>query len=416
MADERTARGGIGWIVVALLVSVTAPAVAYVVVRNAALEAAGNVRDPTAKLPPTSVLPRMKAVMRAARRPQDTLPPDALAIARRAAVEIPLAYEPYFIFARAQEEAGRYRGATLLMEEARRRRPNSTSVRVALLGYYSLADAYQKAIDEADMAMRVNSRSMSLILPAFAKLVGADPKARRAIAQTLARDPPWRAAFFEVAATSDMKAEDARALVADIRRLAPSRGPQAEEAFLIRALVASGEYRDARALWESYTPASLRTSAVSDGNFRGVTTLAPFNWKLGSVANGSAEIAKPGSNRRPHLEVDYFGDGVLVLAEQTLGAKPGNYRLTSMLTGDGEASDLQLNWELFCLPGSRPIATLKLLPFGPGIFRRETRVTIPASGCEGQSLSLVGRPGEVSRALHAEINEVALTPAGRAAR
>lgn len=416
MADEGAASSGSGWIVFALLVSIAAPAVGYAVVRNTALEASGNVRDPTTKLPPTSILPPMKAVMRAARRPQDRLPPGALAVARRAAVDIPLAYEPYFIFARAEEEAGRYRSATLLMEEARRRRPNSTSVRVALLGYYSLADAYQKAIDEADMAMRVNSRSMSLILPAFAQLVGADPRARRAIAVTLARKPPWRGAFLEVAATSKMKAADARALVADVRRLAPSREPQAEEAFLIRALVASGEYREARALWESYTPATLRAAAVTDDNFRGVTAFEPFNWKFGSVADGSAEVAKPAANGRPHLEVDYFGTGVLVLAEQTLGAKPGNYRLTTMLTAEGEAGDIQLNWELFCLPGSRPIATLKLVPFGSGIFRRETAVTIPTSGCEGQSLALVGRPGEVSRAVRAEINEVALTPAGRAGR
>lgn len=415
MSEERAARGGLGWILVALLVSVSTPVVGYAVIRNTALEAAGNASDPTAKLPPSSVLPRMKAVMRAARRPQDRLPPGALAVARRAAVELPLAYEPFFIAGRAHEEAGRYDRAIVLMEEARRRRPNATSVHVALLGYYSLAEAYQKAIDAADMAMRVNSRSMSLILPAFAKLVGADPKARQAIAVSLSRDPPWRGAFLDVAATSKMSANDARALVTDIRRLAPSAKPQAEEAFLVRALVASGEYRNARALWESFTPASLRATAVTDGGFRGVKTLAPFRWTLGSGADGSAEITKPGTDGRSHLEADYFASGVMVLAEQTLAAGPGNYRLSAMLTGEGEASDVQLNWELFCLPAARPIATLKLMPFGSGVFRREVAVTIPA-GCAGQSLALVGRPGETPRTLHAEISNVALTPAGTSRR
>lgn len=416
MTDERTARGGVGWIVFALAVSLAAPVAGYAVVRNAAMEAAGNLGDPTTRLPPASVLSRMKAVMRASRRMQDDLPPGAVAVARRAAVELPLAYEPYFILARAEEKAGRYDRATRLMEEARRRRPNSTSVHVALLGYYSLAEAYQKAIDEADMAMRVNGRSMSLILPGFAKLVAADPKARQAIAVSLARRPPWRGAFLEVAATSKMDAASARALVSDIRRLAPSRVPQEEEAFLIRALVASGEYREARALWESFTPASLRTTAVTDGDFKGVTTLAPFKWNLHSGADGSAEAAKPSADARAHLEVDYFGGAPLVLADQTLAAKPGNYRLTSLLTGEGEPSDVELNWELSCLPSYKTIATLKLRPFGSGVHRRETAVTIPASGCTGQALGLIGRTGEVARPVHAEIRNIALTPVGAARR
>lgn len=416
MANEGAAGGGIGSIVVAVLVSVVMPVVGYAVVRNTAIEASGPAVDLSAKLPPASILPRLKAVMRQSHRVQDDVPAGALGVARRAAVEAPLAYEPYFIGARVAEQAGRYRRATLLMEEARRRRPNSTSVRVALLGYYSLADAYQKAVDEADMAMRINGSSMSLILPAFAKLVGADAKARQAIAVSLARKPPWRQAFLEVAATSNMDPLIARSLVADVRRLVPARGAEAEEAFLIRALVGAGQYREARTLWESLTPAPLRATAVTDGSFKNMPALAPFNWKFGSGADGSAQMDKPTEKTRAHLEVDYFGGGQLVLAEQTLAATPGNYRLISILTGEGEAPDLELNWELYCLPASRLIATLKLQPFGRGVFRRETAVAIPASGCTGQSLALVGRPGEVPRTLRAEITEVALTPVGRARR
>ncbi len=420
MASEGAPKGGgvggVGSIVVAVLMSVLAPVVGYAVVRDTAMGAAGPVADLSSKLPPPSVMPRLKAIMRESRRAQDDVPAGAIDVARRAAVEAPLAFEPYFIAARVAEQAGRYNQATTLMEEARRRRPNATSVRVALLGYYSLAEAYQKAVDEADVAMRINGNSIALILPAFAKLVGLDPKARQAIAVSLSRKPPWREAFFDTAATSKMEPAAARALVADIRRLSPARGADLEEAFLIRALVASGEYREARALWESLTPAGLRANAVTDGNFRGLPALAPFNWKLASAAEGSAEIVRPSENGRAHLAVDYFGDAPLLLAEQTMAAAPGNYRLISVLTGEGDGPDLEFNWEVYCLPAPKPIATLKIQPFGSGVFRRETPVTIPATGCAGQSLALVGRPGEVPRTLRAEITSVALTPVGRARR
>lgn len=410
MAGERVASGGVGSIALAVLVSVAVPAVGYAVVRNAAIDAAGAASDPTDSLPPPSIVPRMKAVLRGARRPEQALPRGAMEIARRGAVEVPLSYEPYFIAARAEEQAGRYTRATMLMEEARRRRPNSTSVRVALLGYYSLADAYQKAIDEADMAMRISGGSMALILPAFAKLVGVDPKARQAIAASLVKNPPWRNAFLDVAATSKMDPDVARALVADVRRLAPSNNAGPEEAFLVRALVQAGQYREARTLWESFTPASMQAKVVTDGDFKGVDALAPFAWTFSSGSDGSAEITR--GDEGGSIEVDYFGGGVMVLAEQTLAARPGSYRLTTLLTAEGEAPDLQLAWELFCLPSARPIATLRLQPFGPNVFRRETPVTIPATGCAGQSLALVGRPGEVTRSLRAQITEVALTPFG----
>lgn len=414
MVGERAASGGVGSIALAVLVSVAAPAVGYAVVRNAAIDAAGPASDPTGTLPPRSIVHRMKTVLRGARRPEEPLPRGAMEIAKRGAIEAPLSYEPYFIAARGAEQAGRYTRATMLMEEARRRRPNSTSVRVALLGYYSLADAYQKAIDEADMAMRISGGSTALILPAFAKLVGVDPKARQAIAASLAKDPPWRGAFLDVAATSKMDPDVARALVADVRRLAPSTAAGPEEAFLIRALAQAGRYREARTLWESFTPESARETVVTDGDFKGTKALAPFAWTFGSGAEGSAEIIK--GDERGSIEVDYFGGGVILLAEQTLAAQPGNYQLTTLLTGEGEAADLQLAWEMICLPAGRPIAMLPLQPFGPGVFRRERPVTIPAAGCAGQLLTLVGRPGEVSSAIRAQITEVALTPVGRSRR
>ena len=416
MASPTAAPRGAGSILLLVLATLAAPLVAYAAVRNAVLDAAGGAADPSAVLPPRSVVPQLKATMRAARRPDAPLPKGAAELARVAAVKVPLAFEPYYIAARAEEQAGRYRRATMLMEEARRRRPNATSVRVALLGYYSLADAYQKAIDEADLAMRISSRSMTYILPAFAKLVAVDPKARQAIAVALARKPPWREPFLEAAVKAEMKPGDAKALVADVRRLAPSAEPQAEERFLVRALAAAGRYREARALWETYLPRLVSPNLVVDPNFRGMAGIPPFAWTLESNDRGTAEIGKPAGSAASFLEVDYFGDAETVLASQMLAARPGSYRLSSTFTGDASSSDVRIAWSLRCVGSNRELARLQLEPLQERPRRVEMPVAVPGSGCEGQSLSLIGQPAEIARILGAQIMDVALVSSAAARR
>lgn len=413
MAVLQAGAPGKRSVVVALLVTLAAPLAAYAAVRNAALDAVGGAGDPTATLPPRSVVPPLRAVMRASRRPEEPLPKNALPVALQAAAAVPLAYEPYYIAARVEEKAGRYRRATVLMEEARRRRPNATSIRVALLGYYSLAYAYQKAIDEADQAMRINARSTSLILPAFAKLVAADAKARQAIAVALAKSPPWGPEFLNVAATAKMAPEDAKALVADVRRLRPSAKPGAEEAFLVRSLVGAGRFREARALWASYGGASA--GLVFDPNFQGTPGMQPFAWTFLSGADGTAEVGRPGAGGRSFLEVDYFGDSETVLAEQTLALPPGSYRLSSLVSGNSSAPDVRLAWRLSCLPSKRAAGELQLQPLAERPARREATIAVPGGGCEGQRLALVGQPADLPRTLSAQVSEVSLTPA-RAAR
>lgn len=416
MASTQGAPRGAGSLLFAVLITLAAPLMAYAAARNAALDAAGGAVDPSTVLLPRSVVPQLKATMRAARRPESRLPAGSAAFARLAATKVPLAYEPFYIAARAEGQAGRYRRATLLMEEARRRRPNAASVRVALLGYYSLADAYQKAIDEADQAMRISRPSMTYILPAFAKLVALDPKARRAIAVSLAKRPPWRDDFLNAAVAAEMMPADAKALVEDVRRLAPGDVPQAEERFLIRALVAAGEYREARNMWESFQPRPLNANFVVEPDFRALGATPPFAWTLSSGEAGTTEIGRVASGGTPFLEVDYFGDGETVLAAQTLAARPGAYRLSSRFTGDTGSPEIRLAWSLKCLGSNRELGRLQLEPLQQRPQRREMAIVVPASGCDGQSLSLIGQPAEIPRILSAQVLDVSLVPAVSARR
>lgn len=400
-------------VLAAILMTLAAPVLAYAAVRNAALDAAVDTgADPSATLPPRSVAPSLTTIMRGARNGEVPLPLNAVDVARRAAIRMPLAFEPYFITARAAEQAGDYDRATTLMEEARRRRPSSPSVRVALLGYYSLANAYQAAIDEADMAMRVDTESQTLILPAFAKLVAADPKARSAIAAALAKRPPWRDNFLNAAVEANMSPADASSLVADVRSRSPSSAPQTEEAFLVRLLVRAGDYRGARALFERYRANGSALPQIIDGRFSSATGVAPFNWLVYSNEEGAAEIAKVAGGGETSLDVDVFGDAPVRLAEQTLAAPPGAYVLSSNVRGTSSSADIGLSWTLVCLPSNRQIAALPLQPLTSAPTRKRVSVMVPSSGCDGQGLGLVGQPGEIARSLSAQVLDVSFERTG----
>lgn len=413
----RAAKAGGGRTLLALAASIAAPVVGYAAVRNAAYDATENRFDLAATLPPARPSIAAYQVMRTARQPQRAVGSEHLALAKRVAVSSPLALEPYFIAARIAETQGDFRRATLLMEETRRRRPNYAPTRVALLGYYSLANAYRQAIGEADATMLVSSKSIQMLLPAFAELVARDPRARVAIAESLAAGPRWRQSFLEVAADSRITADDAQALVADIRRLRPEGDLSLESGFLIRTLVKEGRYADARRLWEGLPPNAGRPAPlVADSKFEGGAAFAPFKWEFSTSAEGVAEPNRARESEPAHLAVSYLGQADVDLARQLLVLAPGRYTLQTRARGESSSLDLGFGWHLACAaPAGGRLAELSLLPLREEHRPYRVDFSVPA-GCRAQTLVLRGRPGDVSRSLNAEIAEISIAPAGGSAK
>jgi len=397
----------------AVLFTVMAPVLAFSAVRTAAYEATGFRADLSGALPPESLWVDVKRVMRSARLPRRPVPPDTGDISLAAAKAYPLAFEPYFLAARVQERAGRYGNATKLMDDAGRQDPDYLATLDPLLSYYSLSNAYQQAIDEADVAMRVNPRTEQYILPAFAQLVARDQRARQAIATALARQPGWDDTFFRVAANSAMKPEDAARLVEDVRRRGRVEASvrRAQDAFLVTALVNAGRFAAARDHWLGTLAASAdRSTLVADSRFN-TQSLPPFGWELSSTNEGVAERTRPRGAEPPHLEVSYFGSAPAVLANQLLVLGPGTYRLstTAQVTGSGE--DAALSWRVLCQPGDRPIATMPLSASSRR-QRLQSSFSVPA-GCAAQKLVLQGTPADLPRTVSAQIFSVDITRAVR---
>jgi tetratricopeptide (TPR) repeat protein len=343
----------------------------------------------------------LRLALQAAVQPNAKIGPELLGIARQAALASPLAWEPFYIAARAAEQKGDYAGAIRLMEEARRRRPSYTATRVSLMGYYARVGRYREAIGEADVAMRLNGEAEKAILPILADLL-AFPEGRAAVAAVLAQEPVWRARFLE-AAKLKAQPQHAADLYTRLRALKGAAGARGEAGLLVAALMRTGRYADAHRAWLELLPAEERQRAglLYDGDFRGAA--APFNWTFHANGSGRAEPGRQGE--APQLHAAYFGSSKTVLAEQALVLAPGRYRMSVRARADRTQPSGSIYWAVTCLPGNNEIGRLAFPRFASSFANHQAAFDVPA-GCGAQTLSLVAEPGDLSQPITADFAQL----------
>jgi tetratricopeptide (TPR) repeat protein len=381
------------------------PLIAWLVVKAAAMGMSTATAVAMAPLPPAHPAPTLKVLGSLAQ--QQGLPVNA--DVQRAAQEgleiLPLAFEPFFVAARAAEQKGDLRRAIALLEEARRRRPSYPAVRMQLAAYYTNARRYNEALSEIDVILRRNEELRPALLPELTKLV-ADPRGRRALAAILAKDPPWKEEFFAAAGTRKLDPAHARDLLQNVRALKPNANLTLENQLVLQSQSAAGDYAGARQTWLAALPEREREGnrRLFDGAFRGVQAPRPFGWQFGNGEAGRAEPAKDG--QRTYLDVAYFGGRALTLAEQTLALAPGRYTLGAIARSPNGITSGQLYWQVTCQPGGTRIAMLDLSKAASGDRRFGAAFTVPASGCPGQILALAAEPGDVASVANLEIARV----------
>jgi tetratricopeptide (TPR) repeat protein len=346
-------------------------------------------------------------LIRQAQNPKFKIPADFVRKAREGLASAPLAFEPFYIAARAEEQAGNRAGAITLMEEAFRRRPTFTATRMHLILYYLETQRYGEAFREMDVLMRRSSQVQQVLLPELAKLV-ADPRGRAAVAELLAREPEWRDAFVAAAARQQIDPADARALFELVRARKPKGDVELERTMVLQAQVSRGEYRAARdTALAALAPADRAANArLFDGRFAGLKVPKPFGWTLQDNEIGRAERAS--ESGKTYLDVSYFGGRELVLAEQLLALGPGRYTLRSVARRDGTHSGGAVAWQVVCQPGANVLATVDLIRAASNPTSLAGAFTVPASGCAGQQLRLLAQPGDVSSTINLQIEAVEL--------
>ena len=402
MAGERT-EGARKGRVAAVLATLAAPVVGWFIFRSAAasmMPAAVLV----AHLPPEDHGPALKVAMRLVQVPQQRVTPEMIETAREGLAAEPLAFEPFYIAARAEEQAGRLARATELMEEARRRRPTHSAIRMQLLVYYTQAQRYEQALAEMDLLLRRNEDLRRALIPEVVKLLPV-PEGRAALASILATEPEWRDFFFEVAAAQKVNPAHARALHDLIAAKRPGADLRLERQLVLQSLAGSGDYAGARRQWLSALPAGERGRhpLLFDGDFAGAAALKPFGWDLASLDVGRAEIV--GEGERSYLDAVHFGGRDVELASQTLALPPGRYTLRTAFRSEEAFGERRLTWRLTCLPSGDALGAIDLGRAGAGGGRLEAGFEVPA-GCAGQRLALVGAVGDTTGVAAADIDSV----------
>lgn len=378
--------------------AVLAPLTIYLVCRSTALALSAPA---AAALPPADHSAALKSVARAARNPKHKVAVSELNTARTASVSMPLAHEPFFVAAKAQEDRGRLDRAILLMQEAKRRRPNNVPIRSKLLVYYGSARNYAGFLSELDYLLRRSEIAKERVFPELVKGI-SDPAWRVALADMLARKPVWREQFLNAAGAGRVEPEHAAALVESIREQTRGGDLGAEKRFYIQTLVSAGRYGAARAVWlETVGAKQAENALVFDPGFRGSRASPPFDWSLKELDVGRATMAR--SAEGPHLEVEYFGGRDAVLAEQLLALAPGSYRLRFRARSEATSMSGRLRWSVSCLPNNNEIVSVEPRRLVPSYAAFEGRFSVPA-GCGGQSLRLVAEAGDYSSPMTASIS------------
>ena len=380
-----------------ILVSMVALLLAATIVRNSAVDAFADLDPVQASIlwsghPRAQIGLSMMEIARAARARQAVSPATFDRI-HKAALEAPLAPEPYLVEGVRAQLAGDRSKAERAFLAAEWRDPRS------LPAHYFLADQFFRERDAAGGLREV---------AALANLAPGGPGSSAPYLAAFARDranwPKMKALFranpaIENAALIELAKDGANAPA--LFALASPRQRKADSdwlAVLLGSLVKAGEYSRARALWALASGIDVRSQALLfDDDFSKPKPLPPFNWTFTSSTVGLAE-RQPGGR----LHAIFYGQEDGALARQLLVLAPGRYRLSMRLLGDPSQAKA-LNWTVKCVAAQTPLVTAPL----DVAASRGLTFDVPG-GCPAQWIDLSGVSADLPQQIDVSISGLRL--------
>jgi hypothetical protein len=212
----------------------------------------------------------------------------------------------------------------------------------------------------------------------------AAPETRHSAIAALRQSPirkPLIAELAQVGASSFLLLDLAR----DLTGIEPDSEDARWTQRVTQALVQQGDLPGAHRLWRHFfnVPAGGSNRRVFDGAFAGLAA-PPFGWEFPSGSSGHSERESGG------LRVRYDGRDPMILARQVLLLPPGRYRLDHKITAT-EGPLPNLAWRIDCIAPRKTLLDLSLAETFTFERNQSPDFSVPAQGCAGQSLSLVGR-------------------------
>lgn len=314
----------------------------------------------------------------------------AFMLASRAVASQPLNASALAILGQLADRDGDTQRAGALMEVAARISRRESAAVYWLMQRAVAAKDTDAILQHADVLLRTRRRALPLVVPVLAQLVETE-ETRRAVVDLLANTPPWRSAFLNALPNS---IRDARTPLYLLLALKQAGHPplDSEVRAYIRFLVGRQLHEVAYYTWLQFLPEARLASLtpLTNGSFEETPSGFPFDWTLTQGAGVTTEIRPLPQPDEGHALVVSFSQGRAEFSgvSQTVMLPPGTYTLKGRVRGELEGTR-GLVWRVACI-GQKPVAQSELLRGDIPTWREfSLPVTIPATGCRAQTVSLV---------------------------
>jgi hypothetical protein len=315
----------------------------------------------------------------------------AQSLATRALIADPLEERALRLLAFAADAEADKGRARLLMDLAGRRSLRDPAVQTWLFDDRVRAGDAAGALVHADAVLRTYPDLGERLLPALAAFTD-DARARAALVEILAGDPPWRSWFLHQLAQQGDQPVAAFAVLAGLQ--ASGSPPTSDElGVYLNRLIESRQFELAYLAWIRFLPDDRVKSIpyLYNGDFRYPVSDLPFDWLILPVRGATTEIADvPGSDSDAAVHVVFANTRVAYHnVAKLLVLPPGHYRLSGEVETNDLANERGMSWRIYC--AGSPAQRIGEGPRVAGTMPWQRFVLtfdVPSSGCRGQWLKL----------------------------
>lgn len=310
-----------------------------------------------------------------------------VATANRALAVFPLASDPFTALAvlgldgKTKAEPARN---TALLQEALRRDPRSRTARIFYLRQLAMNGDLKGAFNQLAVLWRLNPALVEQVMVSLSGQINSPRRVDQALDALKGHDALYLPFVTRMAGKN--KPRDVVERLADGLPASALANPDLRRA-LVGQLVAAGSYARARQIWAGGLK-QRQAGLVHAPDFADLAAPPPFNWKLEVNATGAAERSKGGG-----LTVAYYDRAPGPLAAQILVLAPGNYRAVidyASISGSARTVKLQVS----CMGANTVLGETWLGPRRAAQGGLAVPFTVPAAGCDGQLLAIVGVANE----------------------
>jgi hypothetical protein len=295
----------------------------------------------------------------------------------------------FHLLAEVTDDPARVRA--LMQEAVKCSRRESAAV------FWLMNDSFERSdfadvIEDADVLLRTRRQLAPAVMSYLAE-VAAVPEGRALLTARLARNPPWRASFFDDFPQNVHVAGTPLDLMLALKE-AGSPPSVKELAPYLNFLVSKNLTGLAHEAWLQFLPLEKLTSLglLNNPGFADDPSGLPFDWQIARGMNAIVEFVRVRESDEGRGIRFNFGVGRVTFPEasQILMLAPGHYRLTGEFQGLMVAKR-GLRWQVRCAGGKKSnLAETEMIyghPRSPETFALD--VDVPAGeDCQAQQLRL----------------------------